>query len=126
MDSKKAEGLEFASNLVTPDNGEKFAIELSNATFTNLAGFQVANPDLTLTINRADLLQVMMGVKTLAAQIDDGTAKIEGNRNVLDQLASTLVDFELGFEILPGTKSQAQAMAEEKGPFKQDLRQIDP
>jgi len=126
MDSKKAEGLEFSINLVTPDNGEKFAIELSNATFTNLEGFQVASPDLTITINRADLLQVMMGVKTLAAQIDDGTAKIEGNREVLSQLASTLVDFELGFEILPGTKSQAQAMAEEKGPFKQDLRQIDP
>ena len=124
MDSKKAEGLEFSINLVTPDNGEKFAIELSNATFTNLEGFQVANPDLTITINRADLLQVMMGVKTLAAQIDDGTAKIEGNREVLSQLASTLVDFELGFEILPGTKSQAQAMAEEKGPFEQDLRQI--
>ncbi len=68
----------------------------------------------------------MIGAKTLAAQIDDGTVKIEGNREVLGQLASTLVDFELGFEILPGTKSQAQAMAEETGPFKQDLRQIDP
>ena len=124
MDSKKAEGFEFSINLVTPDNGEKFAIELSNATFTNLEGFQVTNPDLTITINRADLLQVMMGVKTLAAQIDDGTAKIEGNREVLSQLASTLVEFELGFEILPGTKGQAQAMAEEKGPFEQDLRQI--
>lgn len=126
MDSKMAEGFEFSINLVTPDNGEKFAIELSNATFTNLEGFQVANPDLTLTINRADLLQVMMGVKTLAAQIDDGTAKIEGSREVLSQLASTLVDFELGFEILPGTKRQSQAIVEEKGPFKQDLRQIDP
>ncbi len=125
MDSKKAEGLQFSINLVTPDNGEKFAIELSNATFTNLEGFQVANPDLTITINRADLLQVMMGVKTLAAQIDDGTAKIKGDRGVLKQLASTLVDFELGFEVLPGTKSPP-AMAAKGGPFKQDLRQIDP
>jgi alkyl sulfatase BDS1-like metallo-beta-lactamase superfamily hydrolase len=124
MDSKKAEGLEFSINLATPDNGEKFAIELSNATFTNLEGFQVANPDLTITINRADLLQVMMGEKTLAAQIDDGTAKIEGNREVLSQLASTLVDFELGFEILPGTKSPAQPKIAENGPFEQDLRQI--
>jgi alkyl sulfatase BDS1-like metallo-beta-lactamase superfamily hydrolase len=126
MDSKKAEGLEFSINLVTPDNGEKFAIELSNATFSNLEGFQVADPDLTITINRADLLQVMMGVKTLAAQIDDGTAKIGGNRKVLSQLASTLVDFELGFEILPGTKSPAQPEVAMKGPFEQDLRQIDP
>jgi alkyl sulfatase BDS1-like metallo-beta-lactamase superfamily hydrolase len=124
MDSKKAEGLEFSINLVTPDNGEKFAIELSNATFTNLEGFQVANPDLTLTINRADLLQVMMGVKTLAAQIDDGTAKIVGNRNVLRQLASTLVDFELGFELLPGTKARPKAKVAKTAPFKQDLRQL--
>ena len=49
----------------------------------------------------------MMGVKSLAAQIDDGTAKIEGNREMLNQLASTLVEFELGFEILPGTKGSA-------------------
>jgi alkyl sulfatase BDS1-like metallo-beta-lactamase superfamily hydrolase len=124
MDSKKAEGLEFSINLMTPDNGEKFAIELSNATFTNIEGFQVVNPDLTITIDRADLLQVMMGVKTLAAQIDDGTAKIEGNAEVLSQLAATLVEFELGFEIMPGTKGPAQPMVSENGPFKQDLRQI--
>ena len=124
MDSKKAEGLEFSINLVTPDNGEKFAIELSNATFTNLEGFQVVNPDLTITINRSDLVQVMMGAKTLAAQIDDGTAKIEGDRRVLDQLASTLVDFEIGFEILPGTKAPAEAKVAKTGPFEQDLRQI--
>jgi len=125
MDSRMAEEFEFSINLVKPDNGEKFAIELSNATFTNLEGFQVANPDLTITINRSDLEQVMMGVKTLAAQIDDGTAKIEGNREVLSQLASTLVDFELGFEILPGTKGPVQPKAAKKGPFAQDLRKID-
>ncbi len=81
---------------------------------------------MTITINRSDLLQVMMGVKTLAAQIDDGTAKIEGNREVLGQLASTLIDFELGFEILPGTKGPVQPAVAMKGPFEQDLRQIDP
>ncbi len=68
----------------------------------------------------------MVGTKTLAAQIDDGTAKIEGNREVLSQLASTLVDFELGFEILPGTKSRVQPKVAKKGPFKQALRKIDP
>ncbi len=124
MDSKKAEGLEFSINLVTPDNGEKFAIELSNATFTNLEGFQVAKPDLTVTINRSDLLQVMIGKKTLAAQIDDGTAKIKGDRSVLKKLASTLVDFELGFEILPGTKAPAKTKVAKSDPFEQDLRQI--
>ena len=62
--------------------------------------------DLTITIDRADFEATMMGKKTLMAQIDDGTAKIDGDRAVLEQLASTLLHFEMGFEILPGTKSQ--------------------
>jgi len=41
------------------------------------------------------------------AQIDDGSAKVEGDVGVLKQLASTFVRFELGFEILPGTKGLA-------------------
>jgi len=74
MDSRKAEGMRFTINLVTPDNGEKFLIEMENATLTNLAGFQAKNPDLTLTINRSDLEQTMMGAKTLEAQIADYSA----------------------------------------------------
>ena len=52
MDSRKAEGMRFTINLVTPDNGEKFLVELENATLTNIKGFQASKPDLTLTINR--------------------------------------------------------------------------
>ena len=40
MDSRKAEGMRFTMNLVTPDNGEKFIVELENATLTNIKGFQ--------------------------------------------------------------------------------------
>ena len=105
MDPKKAAGMEFTINLVTPDNGEKFIVELSSATLTNIEGFQAEDPDLTVTINRSDLETVMMGAKTLRAQIDDGTAKAEGNTDIIGQLASTLVAFDPRFEILPGTTS---------------------
>ena len=104
-------------NLVTPDNGEKFTIELSNATLTNIEGFLADDPDLTITINRSDLEAVMMGTKTLEAQIVDGKAKLEGNNEVLNQLALTLVDFELGFEILPGTKGETKKP--KRNPFEQ-------
>ena len=103
MDSTKAEDLEFTINLSTPDNGEKYAIELSNATLTNIEGYLVDNPDLAITIDRSDLEQVMMGVKWFTAQIEDGTAQTEGDLGVLEQLASTIIDFDLFFEILPGT-----------------------
>ena len=79
MDSRKAEGLRFTMNLITPDNGEKFIVELENATLTNIQGFLADKPDLTLTINRADLEQTMMGAKSLEDQIKDGTAKVEGD-----------------------------------------------
>ncbi|NND57783.1 MAG: MBL fold metallo-hydrolase [Xanthomonadales bacterium] len=104
MDSKKAEALgDHSINLITPDNGEKFAVNLSNATFTNVEGFLHDDPDLSITINRSDLEQIMMGVKSFRASIDDGTAKAEGNTDILAQIASTLVTFQIGFEVLPGT-----------------------
>lgn len=111
MDSRKAEGMRFTINLVTPDNGEKFVVELENATLTNLSGFLAEQPDLTLTINRADLEQTMMGAKTLEAQIKDGTAKVEGDISILAKLAATMVDFDPRFEILPGTKARGGELA---------------
>ena len=48
----------------------------------------------------------MMGAKTLEAQIADGTAKVEGDAGILKQLASTMVDFDPRFEIMPGTKAK--------------------
>ena len=103
MDSKKVDGKAFRINLLTPDNGEKYLIELSNSTLTNIEGYQSSDADLTLTINRTDLENVMMGVKTLAAQLEDGTAKAKGDLSVLNQLGDAMVTFEMGFEILPGT-----------------------
>jgi alkyl sulfatase BDS1-like metallo-beta-lactamase superfamily hydrolase len=112
MDSRKAEEMKFTMNLITPDNGEKFVVELNNATLSNLPGFLAENPDLTLTINRADLEQTMMGVKTLEAQIQDGTAKVQGDISILAKLASTMVDFDPLFEVMPGTKRRSAALVE--------------
>jgi len=109
MDSTQAEDFEFTINLSTPDNGEKFVIELSNATLTNIEGYLADDADLSITINRSDLEQVMMGAKSFTAQIEDGTAQTEGDLGVLGLLASTMVDFELLFEVLPCTKGPSTA-----------------
>ncbi len=108
MDSRKAEGLRFTINLMTPDNGERFLVELENATLTNIKGFLAKDPDLTITINRSDLEQVMLGQKTLDAQIADGIAKIDGDASVLRKLAATVVEFDPRFEITPGAKPIAE------------------
>ena len=42
LDGSKLAGKRFVMNLITPDNGEKFVVELSNSTLTNIKG-QLAN-----------------------------------------------------------------------------------
>jgi alkyl sulfatase BDS1-like metallo-beta-lactamase superfamily hydrolase len=115
LDSKKAGDTKFTINLVTPDNGEKFAIELSNATLTNLAGFQAKNPDLTLTVNRSEMLNVMFGLATFEELLKSGKAKAAGDVTVLGKLAGMLDTFEIGFEIMPGTKDKNAPAPKKKG-----------
>jgi alkyl sulfatase BDS1-like metallo-beta-lactamase superfamily hydrolase len=106
MDSRKAEGMKFKINLATPDNGEQFVVEMSNATLTTIAGFQAKDADLTLTIDRRELEDVMIGNAKLADKVATGKAKTAGNPQVLAQLASTMVKFDNWYEVLPGTKAK--------------------
>jgi len=119
MDSKKAEGLKFVINLVTPDNGEKYVVELSNSALTNIKGQQAKNPDLTITVNRSDLETVMGGKATFDNLIAAGKAKFEGNRQPFDQLKGILVQFTPDFEMMPGTKPVTPAVPPSKDPFEQ-------
>ena len=104
LDSRKADGMNFVINFVTPDTGEQYVLEMSNATLTNIRGVQAPKADLTVTINRTDLEPVMMRKATFASQAAAGRAKLEGDARVMEQLMSCLVEFDQYFEIMPGTK----------------------
>lgn len=112
LDSEKADGIEFVINLITPDNDEKYVVELSNATLTNIEGFTAEKPDLTVTINRTDLEKVMMGAVSLDEQIEKGVAKLEGDRKPIDQLKTMLATFTPDFELMPGTKKGESGKSE--------------
>jgi alkyl sulfatase BDS1-like metallo-beta-lactamase superfamily hydrolase len=103
MDPKKAAGLNYKINLVTPDNDERYAIELENATLTNIKGFQAPKPDLTITLNRSDLTGIMMGVATFDQLAAAGKARFDGDRTIITKLRDLMVTFTPDFEILPGT-----------------------
>lgn len=118
LDSNKAEGKAFKINLNIPDNKEQFVVELSNATLTNIKGFQAKDADLTITINRSDLEQTMMGAIKLDEQIKSGKAKTEGNLKILEQLKTMMVHFDLGFEMMPGTGSKD--LTPEQNDFEQE------
>jgi alkyl sulfatase BDS1-like metallo-beta-lactamase superfamily hydrolase len=103
MDPKRAEGLAFTINLVLPDIGEKYLIELSNATLTNIEGVQSPKPDLTVTLDRAQLNRVMFGVATFDQLADEGQAKLDGDRTAIHRLRDLMVTFTPDFEFIPGS-----------------------
>lgn len=111
VDSAKADGMRFTINLVTPDNGEKFLVEMSNATLTNIKGFSAPKPDLTVTLDRSELDRIMMGTSSFEELERQGKARLTGNRRLLAQLAGTLTPFTPDFEVFPGTVNAAPAPA---------------
>ena len=76
---------------MTPDNGERFVVELSNSTLTNIKDQQATRPDLTITINRSNLERVMGGKATFDELIIEGKATVEGDRKPFDLLRGALV-----------------------------------
>jgi alkyl sulfatase BDS1-like metallo-beta-lactamase superfamily hydrolase len=119
LDSQKAVGMKFIVNLFTPDNGEKFVVEMSNSTLTNVKGFQVENPDLTIIINRSNLELIMAGLTTFPALVKEGKAQLEGNLAIFEQLRSLLVEFTPDFQIMPGTRPEKPAIVSQKDAFEQ-------
>ena len=117
LDSKKAGDRAFTINMIIPDNEEKFVIELSNGTLTNLEGYLANDPDLTIVLNRSDLEPIMMGTATIDDQIAAGKVALAGDAGIIDELKTMLVQFDIGFEILPGTG--AQDLTPEGNPFQQ-------
>jgi len=104
MNSKKADGMKFKININTPDIGEKYVLEMSNATLTNIKGFNAKDADLTITLNRSDLETIISGKATFDDLTKAGKVKLAGDAGVLKQLMSTQEKFDPRFEVLPGTK----------------------
>ena len=106
MEGSKVKGLAGKINLVTPDNGEKYVVELSNETLTNIEGYQAPDAELTITIKREDLIPIMMGIKTFDDQRKAGKARFKGDRKLFDSLRKAMADFDLFFEMMPGTQTR--------------------
>ncbi|OUS35591.1 hypothetical protein A9Q94_11880 [Rhodobacterales bacterium 56_14_T64] len=117
VNSEKAADMDFTINVNMPDRDEQIVVEMSNATLTHIVGYTEDDATLSVEINRSDLERVMTGEVRLLDLIKDGTAKSTGDTSVLDQLASVLDLFDLGFELMPGTG--AQDLTKAANPFAQ-------
>ncbi len=103
LNAEKAEqaNLNFNFGVVHPDLKESFYGEVSNSNMANIQVETLPQTDVTLSISKADLTQIVLGKTTLDELVKSGKAKVEGNGELLAQLAGTLDDFDGMFEILP-------------------------
>ncbi|MFT6910026.1 MAG: alkyl sulfatase BDS1-like metallo-beta-lactamase superfamily hydrolase [Oleiphilaceae bacterium] len=119
LDTSKTEGKHFLINFVTPDNGEKYLVELSNSALTNIEGIQSPEADLTITIDRSELNDVMMGKVSFDDKIKAGKVTLKGDRKPFDDLKTMLTTFTMAFELLPGTLPDVPKASSTDNPFKQ-------
>ena len=108
LDSSRVEDVEFVANVEHPDTGEKLVIELSNGTLTTQVGFAASDPTFVVTINRADFEGVIVGTSTLNELIAAGKGSVDGDASGLHALFGALIDFDLLFEMMPGTLATGQ------------------
>ncbi len=103
MDSTLVEGVEFTANIIHPDVGEKYVVELSNSTLTTQKGFELPTSDISVTVDRAEFRRVILGETSLPDLAAEGTAQVVGDLGPLNVMLSALVEFDLLFEMMPGT-----------------------
>ena len=124
VDSSKAEGMKFTFNLIHPDTNEKFVVEMSNATLTHIAGYQAKDADLTITLNRSDMEDIMLGKTKLEVLAKAGKARLDGNPAVLRQLATACEMYDPMFQIMAGTKPPAEMLKPKDEVFKDETHAV--
>ncbi|MFV1960686.1 MAG: alkyl/aryl-sulfatase [Acidimicrobiia bacterium] len=106
LDSSRVEAVEFVANVEHPDTGEKLVLELSNGTLTTQVGFAASDPTFSVAIDRADFEDVIVGNSTFDGLIEAGKGSIDGDASGLHALFGALIDFDLLFEMMPGTAAK--------------------
>jgi linear primary-alkylsulfatase len=106
LDSSQVEAVEFVANVEHPDTGEKLVLELSNGTLTTQVGFVASHPTFTVTVDRADFEDVIVGNSTFDELIEAGKGSVDGDLTGLHALFGALIDFDLLFEMMPGTAAK--------------------
>ncbi|MCL1067078.1 MBL fold metallo-hydrolase [Shewanella olleyana] len=104
VDSIKAAALgNITLNVVTQDGSQTntLFVELSNGNLSNIAVESPKQADATLTVNKADVVGILLGKTNMKALMQSGAATMEGDKQAFAKIASTLVQFNPDFEIVP-------------------------
>ncbi len=100
LDGQKAEGMHMVINWVFPDLDERYVLNLENCALTYLTDRTAAPADVTVTLARPVLSQLVLQQRTLADAIDAGAIALDGDADKLSQLFELIDEFPFMFHIL--------------------------
>jgi alkyl sulfatase BDS1-like metallo-beta-lactamase superfamily hydrolase len=100
LNGPKAAGKTITLNFNFTDTGDKYVLGLENSAIHYSKGKQADTADATITLKRETLNDVLLGQGTLNEKIDAGEIKVEGDKAKLDELVSTLDNFDFWFNIV--------------------------
>lgn len=109
FNAPKAEqaGLDFRFGVSHPELKEHYYGEVSNANMANIQVDKLPKTDVTLSISKSDLTQVVLGKTTLDKLVKEGKANLEGDAQLIKALSECLDEFDGLFEILPMPNKKA-------------------
>ncbi|GGQ34596.1 MBL fold metallo-hydrolase [Shewanella litoralis] len=76
-------------------------VELSHGNLNNIVIEKAKTADATLTVDKADIVNVLLGKTSLKQLLEQGKASMTGDPQAFGKIASTLVQFDESFAIVP-------------------------
>jgi alkyl sulfatase BDS1-like metallo-beta-lactamase superfamily hydrolase len=99
LNGAKAGDRKLTINARFPDLQADYVLLVRNGALTHREGSSDA-ADVSLTVNRSDFNDVILGQTKLTEQIAAGTAKLDGNADALHEFIELLDTFEFWFNIV--------------------------
>ncbi|WP_235865791.1 alkyl/aryl-sulfatase [Pseudovibrio exalbescens] len=104
---EKAGQTEFKLNWVFPDTKQEYVLELQDAALSHMAGHQVPDAAATITLNRTDLDDILLGQLTFEKGIQEGKIEVDGDPDTLTAFLDMLDTFEFWFPIVTPVSMEA-------------------
>jgi alkyl sulfatase BDS1-like metallo-beta-lactamase superfamily hydrolase len=100
LDHKKTDGVSLGINIAFTDSGEHYALELSNSVLNNTKGRVLPKADVSLTMTRAALFQMLVAKVPLPQLVQSGAVKLEGDPRKLGAVFGAVAEFNPRFNIV--------------------------
>ena len=101
VNAAKADGKNIRINLLLPDTNERFAISLSNGNLSYLVVDTLDEADVTLTLDRRDLMRLIGGQLSIPELVSLGVDSIAGSHLDLASFLSVIEKDDRYYDMVP-------------------------